>query len=275
MLASRARPFVASLVVGLVCTGCLLDGGPVLGGAGGEGAQPLGGSTPSAGGAGGSTATTAPTGPCTDPLCDDGDPCTIDTCPTGTCEHTPASDGTAIEDLDLHDCLEPVCVGGVPVQEVDTSQSPDPDPLDCLLTTCLEAGGTRDVFEEDGALCGEQPSDKCQRRACDRGACVIEELADGTVIDPGDTNLPEGGADCRDLVCLSGVPKLVPNILNCKDLGPTNCWAPACTPAGQCKGNAGDAILAPEGFPCDTDGNGSLDGQCDGIGGDGNHCKKP
>jgi hypothetical protein len=273
MLTARDRLLFASFVVGLTCAGCLIDGGPFED-AGAGGAQGPGGSTTTTG-TGGSATTSTSTGTngCTNAECDDGNPCTVDGCPSGTCEHALVSDGTPLEDLDLNDCLAPVCVGGVEVQEVDQSQSPDLDPLDCVVADCLATGRIQTVVKTDGELCGDPPTDQCKKRACSSGACLLEDLPDGTVIDPGDTNVPNNGSDCRDLVCQNGSPKHVPNILNCQDLGPTNCYAPDCTPRGQCKADAGLAILAPAGYPCDSDGDGSLDGECDGMGGDENNCK--
>ena len=272
MLAPCARRLVASFAATLICGGCFIDGGPFEEGAAGNGGTP--GTDGSATGTGGTPTTSTGTDDCSAvPPCDDGDPCTVDACPSGTCEHTPASDGTAAEDLDLHDCVKPVCQGGAVVSKIDKSQSPDIDPSDCSVTYCLDAGGTQTEPDNEGEPCGSPSGDVCHERLCDGGACELVTLADDTLLVPGDTGIPNDGYDCRDLVCLGGVPELVPNILNCDDTGPTNCFAPACTPDGQCKTGAGDSILAPAGFPCDTDGDGSLDGECDGLGGDSSHCQ--
>lgn len=131
----------------------------------------------------------------------------------------------------------------------------------CTADTCV-AGTCSNVPTGEGRPCGQQPAEPCQQSVCMSGMCVLQNLPDGTVVAPGDKNIPSGQTDCRDGTCVGGTLTMVPNFLNCNDPGPGNCAVPSCNSVGQCLSGAG-AMDAPAGFPCDTNGDGSLDGECD------------
>jgi Dictyostelium (slime mold) repeat len=104
------------------------------------------------------------------PVCDDGDPCTIDTCDpvTGACTHAPNSgacdDGNACTIGET--CTDAVCGGGAPVSCDDGNS--------CTLDTCDPVTGA----------CAHAPNSG----ACDDGnACTI-------------------GETCTDAVCGGGAP---------------------------------------------------------------------
>lgn len=141
----------------------------------------------------------------------------------------------------------------------------------CTADTC-EEGTCSNVPTGEGRPCGQQPAEPCQQSVCMSGMCVLQNLPDGTVVAPGDKNIPSGAGDCRDGVCIGGATTLVSNFLNCVDPVPANCVVPTCTMAGQCM-TSGGASPAPAGYPCDSDGNGSLNGTCDGLGTAASNCQ--
>jgi hypothetical protein len=94
--------------------------------------------------------------------CDDGDPCTIDTCDASAgCQHPQASNGTSCADDTLCNgneiCLAGTCVAGVP---------PVCDDLNpCTADSCDPLLGCRNPAEPNGTPCGVGMS-------CDNGVCL-------------------------------------------------------------------------------------------------------
>ncbi|MEZ4296464.1 MAG: hypothetical protein R3B70_15945 [Polyangiaceae bacterium] len=285
MLHSRASLlFVASLAA--TFAGCFIDGGPFnvegnggsagsnTAGDGGTGGTPTTTPTTSMGGTGG-TPTTTPTtsmggtggtttttGECeTGADCDDNNPCTDDHCPNNTCVHDNVPDGP-LPDNDPLDCKKPVCKGGMKSFEADTVTIPDTDPNDCKLTYC---DGMNPVTQNDNEdeKCGTQPANLCTPKICQAGTCTQVTLADGTVIDPGDTNIAanDNTKDCRDLVCQGGAFVAAPNFYNCADPDTTNCTVPTCDGNGICK-TGGGAMQAPIGYDCGGGKKCNAGGQC-------------
>ncbi|MCW5814961.1 MAG: hypothetical protein KIT84_28300, partial [Labilithrix sp.] len=100
--------------------------------------------------------------------CDDNNPCTTDACSSGSCEHTPVSNGTACNDdnpCTLTDtCQGGTCVGGDPVICA---------PLDpCRVAgTCDPSTGTcSNPPAPDGQPCDS--GDRCVAAFCANGACT-------------------------------------------------------------------------------------------------------
>lgn len=268
---SRHDWIAAGLLAVWLCGGCELlvpfetvpEGS---GGAGGTGAT--GGTSTSGGSSGGGASTTTSTGPASCQVaadCDAQNPCAKADCVNAECAYSPVNEGTTPPGVadPPGDCIRPVCNGGVLVEVVDKEQSPDTDPTDCTSTFCLDEGGTQTDDANEGELCGQQPADPCKKSACQSGACVVQGLPDGTVVDPGDTNIPSGGTDCRDKVCEAGVVVSKQNFMNCQDPTPDNCLVPSCNMSGVCLTGAA-TMNAPAGFPCKKQ-NGQ-NGTCDSFG---------
>jgi len=169
------------------------------------------------------TTTTAPAG-CAN--CDDGDPCTVDSCDAAflTCTHRPAADGTACTPDDVF-CTDDHCVAGV----------------------CAHVPS--DARCDDGA---------CVMRRCDpldphanRAGCVMAhglDKADGTPC-TGD------GFGCTDDRCMKGACMHVPDDGVC--VPPGVCTAAACAPGVVGHDGQGCIVGAPrnEGEACARDGN--------------------
>jgi hypothetical protein len=216
------------------------------------------------GGGGGATTTTTTTAmtDCDSAAdCDEGNPCTADTCESGLCVHSPTNEGVAQNDFDLQDCKIPVCHGGVITDDPAPTQTPAPSPDGCSTWSCNGSQPTSMPINEGGS-CDLQSADPCVTGVCSSGVCAMQNQPDGTVVDPGDTNLATGAGDCRDVVCNGGTSVLQPNFLNCADTIPGNCNIRLCGQDGLC----GALQAAPAGTPCDSNGDGMFDSVCDGAG---------
>lgn len=138
----------------------------------------------------------AETPSCDPALCDDGDPCTSDSCDSAGCFSTPLPDGTLCDDgyVDTVDdqCTQGVCEG------VLLACRDDFDCDDGNVCNGLEVcDGGRVCLEGDPLYCGEPSA--CTVPACDPIAgCTTELLADGTPCD-------DGLAETRDDACWSGL----------------------------------------------------------------------
>ena len=170
--------------------------------------------------------------------CDDGDPCTADSCVPGAgCEHTPATgacdDGDACSVGDT--CVDGVCTAGV------TAVCDDLNP--CTADMCIAGPvGCTVQMLDDGAACAN--SDPClEPGVCEAGTCVDQQPV--TCEDPG----PCLSSSCVAFEgCLS---KFDPNGSPCDDGNP-------CTQEGQC--SAGECVALP--LPC-SDGNACTVDGCD------------
>jgi hypothetical protein len=176
------------------------------------------------------TTTLAPTTTTTTPAncanCDDGDPCTVDSCDAAflTCTHRPAADGTACTPDSVF-CTDDHCVAGV----------------------CAHVPS--DALCDDGA---------CVMRRCDpldehanRAGCVLVhglDKADGTPC-TGD------GFGCTDDRCMKGACMHIPDDGVC--VPPGFCTAAACAPGVVGHDDQGCIVGAPrhEGEACARDGN--------------------
>ncbi len=164
--------------------------------------------------------------------CDDGEPCTDDTCDAATgCAHAPAT-GPACDDGDpctANDaCVDGACTG-------------EPDP------TC---GGTCTCATDDDCVgAGEDP---CQPAVCEGCQCVVTSLADGIPCEDGD--LCTTGDTCQAGACTSGPA------LDCDDANP--CTVDGCSPAAGCFHDpAPNGTPCDDGMPCNGE-DGCEDGQC-------------
>jgi uncharacterized delta-60 repeat protein len=180
--------------------------------------------------------------------CDDGDPCTVDTCDAGpgTCTHVAAKDGTPCEDqnecTENDHCVLGTCVVGTPVQCVVGPCAADAE--------CIQGQGCVTTWKPVGASCaGNDPcaatlacdaehackaaggpsdcddGDPCTLDTCDAGSgtCTHVAAKAGTPCEDGD--LCSVGDSCIGGAC-HGSPRL------CCD--GDDCTTDACDPAVGC-----------------------------------------
>jgi len=156
--------------------------------------------------------------------CDDGNPCTTDTCKPATgCQHTPLPDGASCADRDLcngsETCQGGTCTAGTPLVCDDgnpcTTDSCDPA-IGCVFTYACDDGNP------------------CTADTCDPGTgCQHAAVADGTACPDG--NVCNGDETCLAGVCTAGAP------LACADGG-------ECT-TSVCDSQLGCMYPPIEGFP--------------------------
>lgn len=222
--------------------------------------------TTSMGGAtGGSTTSTGGSLPpeCSTPAdCVDSNPCTSDDCVADECVHASASEGVTPPGVSdsPNDCVRPVCHNGALMNAPAMDQVPmDSDLTDCTAPSCDANGQIGSAPVADGISCGMATA--CSTGSCSSGNCTKVSANEGMVIQSGGSNIPTGSGDCRDLVCQGGSEVLKPNFLHCADGVPGNCNIRPCGSDGIC----GSLQLAPAGTPCDNNGDGTLNSQCDGA----------
>jgi hypothetical protein len=175
--------------------------------------------------------------------CGDGDPCTIDTCSDGACQHGPAPNGGSCSDGNAcngaETCQGGICRPGTPLTCSDGNA--------CTTDSCSPASGC--VFAPNTNPCGDD-GNRCTADVCSGGSCTHPPVADGTLCP--DATVCNGEETCQAGTCRPGLT------LDCNDGNActtdscgatTGCaHAPipgcaACTSASQC----GD------GNPCTAD----------------------
>ena len=207
--------------------------------------------------------------------CDDGNPCTTDSCDatTGQCTHTNVADGSTCDDgnacTENDTCQAGVCKGTAKNCDdgnVCTTDSCDPATGKCVNTN---ADGTAC---DDGDACTE--NDQCQAGVCkgtakdcddgnacttdscdqNTGKCVHTNVDDGTACDDGD-------ACTENDQCSAGVCQ--GTVKNCDD-GNT-CTTDSCDQStGECKHvNVSDGTACNDGNAC-TINDSCVNGKCQG-----------
>ncbi|WP_197041593.1 thrombospondin type 3 repeat-containing protein, partial [Chondromyces apiculatus] len=212
--------------------------------------------------------------------CDDGNPCTTDTCVAMLCQRAPndnaCNDGNACTDGDV--CHGGVCVGGAP--KTCTAISP------CHTAgTCNPATGICSTpMRPNGTACNDAnactTNDTCQSGACSGGAMVACpapqpgtcrltgtcDPATGMCSDPpapdgsacGDGNACTDTDTCTGGVCTSQNPVVCAPPNTCHEQGTCDMASGVCTPVQKADGAACDDQNA-----C-TVGDGCLGGSCAG-----------
>ncbi len=217
-------------------------------------------------------------------LCDDGNPCTIDTCNTdGSCKNfqppnAGCDDGDACTTQDK--CIDGKCVGGA--QQICDDQNP------CTMDVCDVIKGCIKTAADVGKPCVDD-GDPCTTDACDAtgkcthttqsGICTIN----GQCVAAGSIDPSNPCKVCNPLQ--SKTAYVLQNGLSCDD-GDTCTVADKCS-AGICKGKAmdcsglsgpctqglcsqGACLSAPKPGPCEdgnacTSGDTCVSGQCVGT----------
>jgi hypothetical protein len=127
--------------------------------------------------------------------CDDGNPCTVDTCTPATgCQHTALPDGTSCSDQNLcngtETCQAGTCVPGTPLVCDDGNP--------CTTDSCDPVAGCVFTYAcDDGNIC---TTDTCDPVA----GCQHAPVPDGTACP--DQNLCNGAETCRAGTCTPGAP---------------------------------------------------------------------
>ena len=199
-------------------------------------------------------------------ICDDGNPCTTDTCNTsGTCKYaqlsgTDCDDGSICTSIDK--CSQGTCVGGgaLNCDDGDPCSTDSCDPF----TGCLHTPSSDGFCADDGEPCTQ---DICQGGACvhppvangdpcadDGEQCTSDVCSNGVCTHPGKNGgaCDDDGNPCTNDQCQDGLCKHINNQDPCEDGNP--CTKNDVCSGGQCKTGQFDT--------CD-DGNPCTKGQCD------------
>jgi hypothetical protein len=189
---------------------------------GGDSGEPgAGGAEPQAGGAGGADAECT-----TGPDCDDGDPCTTDTCLLQHCSHT-ASTAPCEDDQDP--CTQDVCSQGACTHpdngtcECQTAADCNDDKV-CTTDTCQDNDCVRTnntaPCPDDGSAC---TNDVCAAGQCahpSNNSCECLSPADCDDDDPCTFNQCNAAGDCvypDNGTCMVGTPFVVDNFNSVTD----------------------------------------------------------
>jgi hypothetical protein len=200
----------------------------------------------------------------TAPNCDDGNPCTSDTCdPVAGCRHTNVPDGTTCSDGNTCNGTE-TCRAGVCTTTGGGGPPPCDDGNPCTVDGCNPTGGCTHTPVADGTVCSNgnvcDGTETCRAGVCNSGTalncndgnpcttdtcdpvagCQHAVVANGTSCSDG--NLCNGTETCTGGVCGGST-----NPLNCNDSNP--CTIDSCDPVLGCIHQA-----APAGTTC-SDGN--------------------
>lgn len=200
-------------------TGCLQDFDRFAPGGGGSASSSTQSTTTGTNTTTSSSSSSSSTGSsmmCDPPNCDDSDPCTTDTCTGTTCSHDTLADGTPIPgaNLDMTDCLEPVCVGGMPTTAPNDAEMPS-DGNDCTSDTCA-GGAIKSDPVSNGTPCGAGsmciggqcgcnsandcgPDDECGTRTC--MGTAGNKVCGWDYSNAGTLTTGQVSGDCKKHVC--------------------------------------------------------------------------
>ncbi len=180
-------------------------------------------------------------------LCEDGDPCTKDSCNTdGSCKHIQlgglvCDDGSLCTQVDK--CVSGKCMGG---SELDCN---DKDP--CTSDSCNPIDGCKHAPASEG-IC---PDDgiQCTQDLCQNGKCSHPQASDGT-------KCAEDGKPCTADICTAGkCEHPLTDGQTCTDDGKP-CTTDVCV-GGICKHNPASSIPCDDGNIC-TQNDNCLNGTC-------------
>ncbi len=203
---------------------------------------------------------------CSASKCDDGNPCTVDSCNgDGTCSHTAATNGTACTGTNLCDqtyaCQAGACVGSNPVTctasdschtagTCNTSTGACSNPVAANGTTCSDGNACTQTDTCQAGVCqGANPvtctaSDQCHAA----GTCNTSTGACSNPVAANGTTCSDGNACTQTDTCQAGV---------CAGSNPVTCAASdQCHTAGTCNTSTGACSnpVASNGTTC-SDGN--------------------
>ncbi len=188
--------------------------------------------------------------------CDDGDPCTTDSCDatTGTCVHAPCNDGNPCNGTETCDATG--CHLGAPIQcsnnnACDGLETCDPTTGSCLPGTapnCDDANPCTDDSCDALLGCVHTPNSMpCDDgNACTLGDTCVSGTCTGTPVSCDDGNVCNGfeGCDPTTGACTPGTPPV------CDDGNP--CTDDFCDPTLGCLSSNNDANPCDDGNLCTT-----------------------
>ena len=179
--------------------------------------------------------------------CDDGNPCTVNTCGAGTCATVTVSAGTPCGDSSNTDCTNPdTCNGSgqcLPNNDPSGTLCTD-DGNACTYDQCNGSGSCLHPYKPSGSTCGDQTNTACtDPDMCNgSGQCLPNN-------DPSGTLCTDDGNACTYDQCNgsgSCLHPYKPSGSTCGDQTNTACTDPdTCNGSGQCLPNN-----APSGTPC-------------------------
>ena len=216
--------------------------------------------------------------------CDDGNPCTVDSCAAAVgCIHAPKADKTACDDgnpcTKATTCLAGTCIGKNSCQckaDADCEKYDDGDKCNGLV---LCKGGLCQADHASKVTCPALKGQACKANVCDAasGQCAAVPAGEGAKCDDGDACSlldtckggvcePSGTADCNDgVACTVDVCDKAFGCANAPLSDGAKCddGAP-CTVKDSClKGEcAGTLLKCDDGNPCTIDVCDKAKGQC-------------
>lgn len=237
----------------LFAVGCAIDfdafigtGGGGVGGQGGSTTTMTTTTTTGGGGQGGQGGTGG--GGCIPADCDDGNPCTADSCNAGQCEHPNATNPDLSAEDDPSDCRDPICAGDqlmVAGGANDDTEVPPDDGEVCTQNVC--SGGVPYPPEGAGLDC-TVPATGDPGKCNGGGACVTCNIA----ADCGATTTCITAWACTGspLAC---VPTYAPDTTKVGDDGSSgNCKATFCDGSGGTMTGNDDSDLPSNTNQCKT-----------------------
>jgi hypothetical protein len=104
---------------------------------------------------------------CEPAACDDGNPCTADTCEANACANVALEDGTTCLDGDAFgQCAAGVCEPAACIADEDCFAA-----TDCAQPACVEGIGCMAVLQPDGTRCDDGLA-WTKKDRCDAGVCI-------------------------------------------------------------------------------------------------------
>ncbi|HLK10381.1 MAG TPA: fibronectin type III domain-containing protein [Candidatus Binatia bacterium] len=171
--------------------------------------------------------------------CDDGDPCTADTCSGGVCQHTAIAGcqrcATQADCNDGNACTVDTCVAGVCQHAAATDGTLCDDGLFCTINDHCQGG----VCVGGGPNCTQLATD-CASATCDEASkdCIVTPVPNGTRCG-SDANVCVAMHTCQSGTCTLGGP------LDCNDHN-------ACT-TDRCDAQLGQCVHTAQPGCCMTD----------------------
>ncbi len=195
--------------------------------------------------------------------CDDGNPCTVDSCSAGICVNE-LEEGIQCDDGDpctaYEKCKSGVCGSGIFICAciVDAQCKVFDDGDACNgIWKCVDKKCTEDLASE--VICLDDPTD-CVKTSCHPilGTCFSQGQADGSPCDDG--SVCTEGDECFQGGCIASPPP------DCSDDNANDCVIPACHPLlGTCEPfDAEDGIECSDDDAC-TEGDLCQSGLCHGA----------